>query len=575
MPTRSHDAMSKAELLEELRRLQALISEDASLVRTVHELEVQREELRQQQVELIESQRLLELSRDRYADLFDFAPIGYALLDQNGVVKNVNLVGARLLRTERSRIIDLPLLTFVVDRERRTFLEYMAACRRRSTDAVEADLTLQPRSGPAIPVHLTGKRMLAPAEPPLFHVAIADVSERKRLEDEQRDLRHHEELARAASEAKDHFIAVLSHELRTPLTPILLALASLASAGAIPAPLVPTIDMIRRNIELEARLIDDLLDVTRIVQGRLRLELTAVDAHAIMEEVAGSCAEETRIAGLCVSLDLAAPEHHVRADATRLRQVVWNLVRNALRYTPSGGGLHLQSANPSPGRLTLSVSDTGPGIPPAMVGKLFHRFERGIREPGRNAGMGLGLAICKGIVEALGGGITVENRPPGEGARVVVELATVPAPRAQVPTKHESAARQGSGKRVLVVEDDRDNAEAISALLRLHGYEVEVADTVAAALTKAREGVDIVVSDIGLPDGTGRDLLRQLGPIRSIALTGYGTDEDVTRNAEAGFARHLTKPVDPDALLKAVSELAESADGGEATRGSSSPRRSH
>jgi CheY-like chemotaxis protein len=160
-------------------------------------------------------------------------------------------------------------------------------------------------------------------------------------------------------------------------------------------------------------------------------------------------------------------------------------------------------------------------------------------------------------MDAHHGRIAIEGPPAGQGTRVVIELTTVPAPQSEAPALHGSKDRRSSKKRVLVVEDDRDNADAISHLLRLHGYEVEVANTISAALKKAKNGFDVLVSDIGLPDGTGRDLVRKLGPIRGIALTGYGTDRDVRENTDAGFVRHLTKPVDPDALLEAVGELAD------------------
>lgn len=219
------------------------------------------------------------------------------------------------------------------------------------------------------------------------------------------------------------------------------------------------------------------------------------------------------------------------------------------------GSIRIASVNPAAGRLVVTMSDTGAGISRAMLAGIFNPFEPAGEPALRAPGLGLGLATCKAIIEAHGGRITADSAGIGCGATFTIELATIAVPAATRPP--EPVGRPAH--RILLVEDNRDNATAIAELLRVHGHQVDVADSISAALERAKCGFDVLVSDIGLPDGTGRDLMRQLrssGPVRGIALTGYGSDADVSNSMDAGFACHLTKPVDPDRLLAAIDELA-------------------
>ena len=552
---------TRADLLREIERLRGLLAEERPVV---HELEVQTEEVRLQRDELIRIQNQLEASRDRYADLYDFAPMAYLGLDRHGVIKDLNLTAALMLGAERQRLVGFPFPTFVERGDRRRYLDHLAQCRR--DDGVhEMELEIRRRDGTVVPVHLTTKRggAAAAAAAAEFFTAIADVTERRRAEaertrarDEAQRHEHEHALARAENEAKDRFIATLSHELRTPLTPILLSLETLERTGQIPDALAPVFAMIRRNVTIEARLIDDLLDATRIVRGKLPLKRETVDLHAALEEVVALAAEEIRRARIHVRMDLEAAEHHSWSDATRIRQVFWNVLRNAVRYTPPGGLITIRTISPATDRVLITITDTGAGIAPELLERIFLPFEQASR--GRDTGLGLGLAIAKGIVEAHGGRIAATSAGPARGATFSVELAATLAAPAALPARLPARHANGGG-RILLVEDNRDNATAIAELLRTHGYRVEVADSVAAALRVAEKGFDVLVSDIGLPDGNGRDLVRQLVAKRrvpAIALSGYGTDDDIRSNTEAGFTRHLTKPVDADQLLGAIGELA-------------------
>ncbi|QDV38229.1 ATP-binding protein [Tautonia plasticadhaerens] len=374
--------------------------------------------------------------------------------------------------------------------------------------------------------------------------------------------------AEAASRAKDRFLAVLSHELRTPLTPILLAASAMLEEDE--APTRSTLEMIRRNVALEVRLIDDLLDVVRIGRGELDLKMEVVDVHDVLGRAAEICREEVSASGLAVEFELAAASHHVRADPARLLQVAWNLVCNATKFTPPGGTLTIRSSDGPPaeaGRppvtLVVEFRDTGPGIEPALLRRIFEPFEQG--SPGlrgRAAGMGLGLAISRAIVEAHGGRLTAQSGGRGQGTTFRIELSPVPFPgRAEGSTS--TAPRPGPGgvgMRLLLVEDNGDTLRFLSMALRRRDFDVVEAGSLAEARAAlARSRFDLLLSDIELPDGTGLELMREAiaaGTTAGLAMSGYGSDEDVQQSRAAGFAEHLTKPVDLRTLEEAIRRVA-------------------
>ena len=352
-------------------------------------------------------------------------------------------------------------------------------------------------------------------------------------------------------------MAVLSHELRTPLTPMLAGADTLLCDPTTPAGLRPTLAMIRRNAELEARLIDDLLDFTRVCNGRLQVNPEVIDAHVPIRHALEVCDADILAKGLALDVNLAAEASHVAFDPARLQQVAWNLVKNAVKFTPAGGrvtvrtrGSAAQEAGGQP-RLILEVADTGIGIAPALLPRIFDAFEQGDRETARRSGgLGLGLAICRGILDAHGGRVAASSRGEGCGATFRVELATVPSPAfsepSVVPTDGCTAR---PNLRVLLVEDNPDSREAVSMLLRGEGFAIETACDIRSAIALAgSRDFDVLVSDIELPDGSGLELMRALrdcgnGPIAGIAISGYGQDDDIRLSREAGFAAHLVKPL--------------------------------
>jgi PAS domain S-box-containing protein len=409
--------------------------------------------------------------------------------------------------------------------------------------------------------------------------SMLDLTERSRAEEElqraKAEAEHAREVAEAqkraaeaANHAKDQFLAVLSHELRTPLSPVLSTVQALESETSLPPGLRDSIDMIRRNVELEARLIDDLLDLTRISKGKLELHLSKVDAHETLTTALDICRSDILDKGLRLEVALAATRTHVKADSARLHQVFWNLIKNAVKFTPSGGTIYVTTSNDvdgrsgeaAGGRLLVEVRDTGIGIEPQVLPRIFDAFEQGERSITRKfGGLGLGLAISKALIDMQGGRLDVESAGRGRGATFRVDLAAVTPPVARPGGGGPSAgAAARSDLRILLVDDHLDTALAMRKLLERLGYRITIANTLADALSSYRQQpVDLVISDIGLPDGSGLELIRQLKdlrPVTGIALSGFGMEEDVRKSKEAGFFEHLTKPVNFQRLHALIRE---------------------
>jgi signal transduction histidine kinase/CheY-like chemotaxis protein len=444
--------------------------------------------------------------------------------------------------------------------------ELFAALLCREEDG-PGEILLQGEDGP-LPVYVAFSELPLeePGEPVLCMV-VTDLAEQKRSEHLERAWI----TAEAMNQAKDRFLATLSHELRTPLTPVLAVISSLEGDERLPELFRREISMVRRNVELEARLIDDLLDLTRVSSGKIQLDRKEVDLNEVIDHaVETSCAGDLATGRRRIEVDLASAEHHLWGDAPRLTQVFWNLLNNAVKFTPEGGAITVRSRADGPGRIAIEIADTGVGIEPEVLPRIFDAFEQG--EPDvtrRYGGLGLGLAISKAIVELHGGTIDVRSDGRDQGTTFAVRLPVGPrqAEPVAVPSMASmtavTAAREtpAARLRVLLVEDHSDTARALADLMRMHGHEVRVAGSVAQALAAAAGdgGFDLVISDLGLPDGSGQDLMRHLAQrfgLRGIALSGYGMEDDVRRSREAGFERHLTKPVNLDALESAIQEVA-------------------
>jgi CheY-like chemotaxis protein len=358
---------------------------------------------------------------------------------------------------------------------------------------------------------------------------------------------------------------VLSHELRTPLTPVLLMVSMLEKQADLSAQMRDEVAMIRRNVEMEARLIDDLLDLTRITRGKLPLNVETADVHVLIRAAFEICCPPgDGCAQLTTALRLDARRHTLRGDPARLQQVFWNLLNNALKFTPAGGRVEVVTSNGAEGRVRVEVIDTGKGIEADLLAKVFHAFEQGADGTARRfGGLGLGLAICKALVELHDGTIEAFSDGPDKGARFVVDLPVLDLSNA--PSDAPNGAAPSSGRaarlRILLVEDHEDTSKMMRKLLSVMGHDVRAAGTARDAEDVWRaEPFDRVISDLGLPDATGHELLMRLKehrPVRGIAVSGFGMAEDLQKSSDAGFLAHVTKPLDLKRLKAAIASACE------------------
>ncbi len=372
-------------------------------------------------------------------------------------------------------------------------------------------------------------------------------------------LRQSAEEAKSANRAKDDFLAALSHELRTPLTPVLMTATAMETDPTLPEAVREQLTMMRRNIELEARLIDDLLDITRISRGKLTIAPVSSDVHQLLNHTGEIVRSDGLSKQVKVNFVLDAKAHHALADPTRLQQVFWNLVKNALKFTPSGGSITVRTRNEGPGTLKISVEDTGIGISDRALPLIFRAFEQGdVSGRHRYGGLGLGLAISQAIVEAHGGSIRAESDGPNQGAKFTVTLATSEEPAAAAVGRSEPPPSP-CALRLLIVDDHEATRTVLSRLLGRAGHQVTLAATMEDALRAFEAGqFDVVISDLGLPDGSGLDLIRALQqqrPVAGIALSGYGMEDDLRRTKEAGFFAHLVKPVNIEQLRQLLFQI--------------------
>ncbi len=650
--------------------------------RLLHQLEVQRSELEAEN-------RRLQQFHDRYVDLYESAPMGYATLDEDGYVQEINLTGARLLGAERDCLTGYPLADYVAKGEQGAFFEHVRNCLQGCRE-VTCELTLVARGGRPFTVQLQSipAKRLDGEEVAYCRTAIIDITERRQMEDSIRQsraflqtvidaipdpmlvidrdhrtvlanrtacemagetdpvsrcltchwlaherelpcagenecplqrvvqikapatvihtrhgadgeeifievvaapivnqagevehvietrrditerqravdaLRQSEERLLHANRAKDHFLAVLSHELRTPLTPVVMGVSMLQDRPDLAPQTRETLEMVRRNVEMEAKLIDDLLDVTRIARGKIELTRRPVELCTIIRSAVEVCRSDIEARGLRLEVDMgpAAP-YWVEADVSRLQQVFWNLLKNSTKFTPHGGRVAVR-CRPNEAHVVVEVQDSGIGIEPEAMPRIFDAFEQAERSITRQfGGLGLGLAISKALVEMHGGTIEAHSAGPGKGATFRIRLPlTAPAGHPEMPPPTVSPIRAVRSLHILLVEDHGVTAKLMQMMLAAQGHMVETAGDVATALELAAQSpFDLLVSDLGLPDGSGHDLMRQLRQrgdmLPGIALSGYGQEEDLRRSYEAGFAAHLTKPASREAVVEAIAAV--------------------
>ncbi len=402
---------------------------------------------------------------------------------------------------------------------------------------------------------------------------LTDISERKRVDSMKAELLRMEQQARlgaeASNRAKDEFLAVLSHELRTPLTAMLGWIRMLAVGDLDGGATAHAIEVIERNTRLQAQIVEDLLDVSRIIAGKMMLEIHEVVPSVVLRAAVDGVGAAAETKGIEIALDIRADVEVVRGDGGRLLQVFSNLLSNAVKFTPAGGRIVVVASREGDG-LRVAVTDSGRGIDPALLPYVFEPFRQAEGASRRtHTGLGLGLAIVRHLVELHGGHADASSPGLGQGSTFTVWLPAEPpgvadaraALRSDVPAPAEIASLHGV--RLLVVEDDADTREVVRLILRESGADVVGVGSASAALDVIQIAPpDVLISDIGLADRDGYDLIRTVrqlpggrGGVPAIALSAFARESDRLEALRAGYDRHVPKPVEPRSLRSAIVDL--------------------
>jgi PAS domain S-box-containing protein len=497
--------------------------------------------------------------------------------DLAGTIRSFNKAAERMLGFTAAEIVGQSILKVVPPELRHEEQEILD--RIRLGRAIEHYETVRvTKDGRRVDVSLTVSPIRRPSGEVIGASSIArDITEQKRETLERERLLHNERAARTEAEranrVKDDFVAMVSHELRTPLNAILGWTDLLKSAGGDTDLLARGVDVIARNTRLQAQVIGDLLDVSRIVSGKIALDLSRLDLTSVVTNSVEALQSPALEKGVALTTRIALGPIATVGDPARLQQIVWNLLSNAIKFTPQGGSVTVELRRLD-GHAEIVVTDTGAGIPSDFLPDLFERFRQAsAMTTRRHGGLGLGLSIAKHLTELHGGSIRASSRGEGQGATFVVTLPLKSEEPMSLLTDRrrdsdEAAAQAGkvslTGLNVLVIEDDQDTRDLIRRLLESHRAHVVVAATAPEALeVLQRDRPDMIVSDIGLPDVDGYELIRRiralddaLAQTPAVALTAFARFEDRTRALAAGFNAHVAKPVEPSELVITVGSFA-------------------
>ena len=524
---------------------------------TVEELHVYEAELEIQNEELIASRTQTEESRKKYFRHFDLAPVGLLRLNHQGIILEANILGAQMLGVNRA----------LLGRTTRSFLahvslESLGAFKQHlelalgSSKMEMCELELRTIADIRTFVRMQSVASRGDGDTLDLYTTLTDLTERREIE-HKLDLQ--KLIADAAVAEKELFFAMLSHELRTPLTPLLALVGELSSTPGRSADDLAALTIMRRNLDLEIHLVDDLLDLTRVTSGKLDLQFDATNLDLCLANAIEVCREDIANKWLDLHLDLIEGPVFVRGHASRLEQVFWNLIKNAVKFTSSPDKLTITMSRELPDTVTIEVRDTGIGLNPWSLSRIFAPFfqvENALKH--RAGGLGLGLAICKSIVEAHGGTLVALSEGMGQGSSFRVGLPTIAPAGAAAHPKIQTPAQplHREGLRLLLIEDHADTRQVLTRLLRRRGYEVQSAGSAAEARTCCEGGTfDLLITDISLPDTTGYEMLKELAAahgMHGIAMSGFGSAGDRAKGEEAGFLEYLVKPVDMDTLDGAI-----------------------
>jgi PAS domain S-box-containing protein len=505
--------------------------------------------------------------------LLDGVGLGLALLDERGRIRLANRAAEDLLGYGRQELAGHGLAELYTAEERADGAPERALSAARRDGRVEDEGWRVRRDGSRIRLCFVVITMPAPDGPGDggFTLQLQEGAAPREVETALRARLAREEKARAraeeAAQARDEFMATLSHELRTPLTAIMGWAHLLRTGGLDEVGRARALETIERNAHLEAQLTADLLDVARIITGKLRLQVQSVEAARIVEAAVEAMQPQAKEKRIHLRLDTEEGPTTVAADPDRLQQVVGNLLTNAIKFTPAGGEVNVRIV-PGPQHVGIEVKDTGEGIEPELLPHIFERLRQGGAGTRRKGGLGLGLAIASHIVELHSGHVTADSEGPGRGSTFVVRLpsrADKPAAVAAPNGEQAGAPPRLRDLTVLVVDDQEDARELMCAVLgRCGATVVAVASTAAALAALDRCRPDVILSDLEMPGEDGYSLIRKVrqrspeqgGDVPAAALTAYARTEDRLHSLRAGFHRHVPKPVQPDELAEIVASLA-------------------
>ena len=515
-------------------------------------------------------------AEERFRLAVEAAPAAMIMVDQRGAIVLINALTEQLLGYARHELVGQPLDRLVPPRFRERHPEYrrsfFADSKQRPMGA-GGDLYALCKDGSEIPVEI-GLSPIETADGLFVLAAVTNITERKQVEEERTRLLVREQAARAeierASRLKDEFLAVLSHELRTPLNAVL-GYTHLLSSGLLPPERAThALDAIQRNAQAQARLVESLLDLSRIMAGKLELNLDRVDVSELVDAAVDALRPEAEAKG--VTLDVVVPRHTVGlvGDGARLQQVLWNLLSNAVKFTPRRGrvGIRVAAAD---SQVRIQVTDTGLGISADFLPYIFDRFKQANSENrSASAGLGLGLALVREMVQAHGGTVVAESPGEGYGSTFTVTLPTT------VSAMPDASSSSGQAKEVveslpqidiLIVDDDGDVRDLLALLLESRGAVVRAVSSVTEALDAiSRQKPDVLLADLRMPEEDGYSLIRKVrarereqqdGRLGAIAVTAYASPRDREQTIAAGYDCHVAKPVDPVELTRAIVKVAK------------------
>ena len=514
-------------------------------------------------VAAIEALLRVRVTREKFQGFLEAAPDAVVIATPDGKIDQINAQTERLFGYGRDELIGQPVEMLMPARFRRRHAQHREAYSAGPSTrpmGTGLDLCGLRKNGEEFPIEIS-LSPLPTEEGVLAASIIRDITAHRKLEE---DLRQGKRDLEQAQRHKDEFLATLAHELRNPLAPIRNAVECLGMAGLTQPDLEEARDVIARQLSQMVRLVDDLLDVSRIGRNKLELRKERVELAAVVECALESSRSLIQQCGHALTVSLPPVPVSIVADPTRLGQVILNLLNNAAKYTERGGHIRL-TAERRGGDVVVSVRDNGVGISPEMLPHVFDLFTQVDRSLERSqGGLGIGLTLVRRLVEMHGGSVEARSGGPGAGSEFVVRLPIVVASPTQPmnPEANAEPADRAAGRRILVVDDNLDSARLLARLLKLRGHETHMAHDGGQAVEAAEaHRPEVILLDIGLPVLNGYDVARTIRErpwgeeVVIVALTGWGQEGDRLRSQEAGIDHHLVKPVDTAVLEKILSEL--------------------